>query len=73
MPEQFRAEIDAAPSLSDYTLTAGMVNANVLPWNVDASLLTDGVHRPEAWPLMPKSRVAWGKFLLETLRRLMGL
>ena len=52
VPEQFRAEIDAAPSLSDYTLTAGMVNGERAALNVDASLLTDGASTAlEAWPL----------------------
>ena len=72
--EQFRAEIDAAPSLSDYTLTAGMVNGERAALNVDASLLTDGASTAlEAWPLTLEKQGGVWKIPLETLRRLMGL
>lgn len=74
VPEQFRAEIDAAPSLSDYTLTAGMVNGERAALNVDASLLTDGASTAlEAWPLTLEKQGGVWKIPLETLRRLMGL
>lgn len=74
VPEQFRAEIDAAPSLSDYTLTAGMVNGERAALNVDASLLTDGASSTlEAWPLTLEKQGGVWKIPLETLRRLMGL
>lgn len=74
VPEQFRAEIDAAPSLSDYTLTAGMVNGERAALNVDASLLTDGASTAlEAWPLTLEKQDGVWKIPLETLRRLMGL
>lgn len=74
VPEQFRAEIDAAPSLSDYTLTAGMVNGDRATLNVDASLLTDSASSTlEAWPLTLEKQGGVWKIPLETLRRLMGL
>lgn len=74
VPEQFRAEIDAAPSLLDYTLTAGMVNGERAALNVDASLLTDGASTAlEAWPLTLEKQGGVWKIPLETLRRLMGL
>lgn len=74
VPEQFRAEIDTAPSLSDYTLTAGMVNGDRATLNVDASLLTDSASSTlEAWPLTLEKQGGVWKIPLETLRRLMGL
>ena len=74
VPEQFRAEIDVAPSLSDYTLTAGMVNGDRATLNVDASLLTDSASSTlEAWPLTLEKQGGVWKIPLETLRRLMGL
>ena len=74
VPEQFRTELDAAQSLSDYALTAGMVNGDRASLNVSATLLTDGASSTlEAWPLTLEKQGGVWKIPLETLRRLMGL
>ena len=74
VPEQFRAELDGAPGLADYTLTAGMVNGRKASLNVDGTLLKDGVTSAlEAWPLTLEKQDGVWKIPLETLRRLMGL
>ena len=74
VPEQFRTELDGAPGLADYTLTAGMVNGRKASLNVDGTLLKDGVTSAlEAWPLTLEKQDGVWKIPLETLRRLMGL